>query len=146
MNLWQQFLQNRLLLAALVSWATAQILKMIIYTVANHRLDWERLMGDGGMPSGHSATVSALAVSALIHYGLSSFQFAVTFIVAIVVMHDAMGVRLEAGKHARSINELFALLGKDVAPEEMLKEFLGHTPLQVVCGAVLGIVIALLLH
>lgn len=101
-------------------------------------------MGDGGMPSGHSATVAALAVSSLIHFGIGSFQFAVTFVVATVVLHDAMGVRLEAGKHARSINELFALLGKDVPPEEMLKEFLGHTPLQVMVGAALGVCVALL--
>lgn len=146
MNVWQQFLQNRLLVAALTAWAVAQVLKMLINAITTKDWDWSRLMGDGGMPSGHSATVTAMATASLMRYGFASFQFAVTAVLAIVVMHDAMGVRLEAGKHAKSINELFLLIGRQTPPEEMLQEFLGHTPLQVGAGAVLGVVVALLMH
>jgi acid phosphatase family membrane protein YuiD len=131
-----------MLLCAVSAWLAAQVLKTILYAAVNHRLDWQRLFGDGGMPSGHSATVTALAVSAALVYGLGSAAFAVSAILAIVVMHDAMGVRLEAGKHAKAINELMELLGSSVAPEEKLQEFLGHTPMQVVFGALLGAAVA----
>ncbi len=97
------------------------------------------------MPSGHSATVTAMATTAALEYGLDSPIFAVTAIFGIVVMHDAMGVRREAGKHAEVLNNLIASLNQDVPPEEVLKEFLGHTPLQVCFGALLGFGVALLL-
>ena len=90
--------------------------------------------------------MTALATTAALEFGLDSPVFAVSFILAIIVMHDAMGVRLEAGKHARAINELMVLLGSDLDPEQKLQEFLGHTPLQVLFGAILGFVISLLGH
>ncbi|MEG1989203.1 MAG: divergent PAP2 family protein [Oscillibacter sp.] len=140
-------LHNHLLTNALVAWAAAQIIKTVIYAVVNKTLDIHRLFGDGGMPSGHSATVTALAVTAAMEYGLGSPAFAVSSIFGIIVMHDAMGVRLEAGKHAKAINELLAMFSSsDSKPEDKLKEFLGHTPLQVCFGALLGLVTALLLH
>lgn len=139
-------LQNRLIVHSLAAWAAAQIIKTIIYAIAHRELDWERLFGDGGMPSGHSATVTALAVTAAAEYGLSSGIFAVAAILAIVVMHDAMGVRLEAGKHAKALNELMDLvISEELSPDDKLKELLGHTPLQVCFGALLGLVIALIL-
>ena len=139
-------LHNHLLVNALYAWLAAQILKTIIYAVVNKSLDFQRLFGDGGMPSGHSATVTALATTAALDYGLASPIVAVSFILAIIVMHDAMGVRLEAGKHAKAINELMEMLSSDrLAPEEKLQEFLGHTPLQVLFGAILGFVISLIL-
>lgn len=138
-----ELLSNPLLTAPLLAWLAAQVIKTVLYACVNRRLDWSRLFGDGGMPSGHSATVTALAASAALHLGLGSPAFAVSVILAVVVMHDAMGVRLEAGKHARAINELMSMmLGSDAAPEEKLKEFLGHTPLQVCFGALLGLVVA----
>ena len=137
--------QNHLLINALYAWLVAQVIKTIIYGIVNKSLDFQRLFGDGGMPSGHSATVTALATTAALSYGLASPIFAVSFILAIIVMHDAMGVRLEAGKHAKAINEQMGLLGSDIAPEEKLQEFLGHTPLQVCFGAILGFVISLIL-
>ena len=113
----------------------------------NRRLDWTRLFGDGGMPSGHSATVMAMAARTGVLYGVGSFEFAVTLMLAIIVMHDAMGVRLETGKQAKVIKEIAQLLetlGQDVTNEEKLKEFVGHTPSQVVAGALLGAGAALL--
>ena len=93
-----------------------------------------------------SGTVTAAATAAAINCGLGSSEFAITVIIAIIVMHDAMGVRREAGKHAKVLNDLMRSLRQDTPPEDVLKEFLGHTPLQVCFGALLGFGIALLLE
>ena len=140
-----EILNNSLLINSLIAWAAAQVIKMIINAIINKRLDWERLFGDGGMPSGHSATVTALAVTAAIEYGLDSPVFAICAILAIIVMHDATGVRREAGKHARAINGLMEMLESSKDTEEKLKELLGHTPLQVITGVVLGALVAIVL-
>lgn len=135
-------LHNPYLVTGLSSWFIAQVLKTILHAIINKKLDWERLFGDGGMPSGHSATVSSLAtICALIH-GTGSFQFAMSCILAVIVCHDAMGVRLETGKQAIVLNELiksFESLTKKELPVEMLKEFVGHTPFQVYAGILIGI-------
>lgn len=142
-------LHNPYFIAGLSSWFLAQVIKTIIHAVINKKLDWERLFGDGGMPSGHSATVSALTtISALIH-GTGSFQFAVTGVLAVIVCHDAMGVRLETGKQAMVLNEMiksYKTLTKKELPEVMLKEFVGHTPFQVCAGILIGIANAFLVH
>ncbi len=146
----QQLLANRILMAGLVSWASAQVIKAILYLIMNGRFDIERLFGDGGMPSGHSATVSAAALTTGMECGFASPVFAVMLLVAIIVMHDAMGVRLETGKQAKAINTIMDVLEEigreDLSPEEKLKEFVGHSPLQVFIGAGVGIVAALLLN
>ena len=142
-----QLLSNRILIGSLSAWAVAQVLKTILYAAINKKFDIKRLFGDGGMPSGHSATVTSMAVSCGMVYGFDSGVFAVAAIVAIVVMHDASGVRLETGKQAKIINELVKHLKDRVVPnEEELKEFVGHTPLQVLCGAVLGLIVALVVN
>ena len=140
-----QLLNNQILVNSLLAWAAAQIIKTILYAAVHRQIDIHRLFGDGGMPSGHSATVTAMATTAALEYGLDSPIFAITAIFGIVVMHDAMGVRREAGKHAEVLNNLIASLNQDVPPEEVLKEFLGHTPLPVCFGALLGFGVALLL-
>ena len=141
-------LDNQLLICALIAWLVAQILKATIYAVINRGIDWKRLFGDGGMPSGHSATVCALATASALTYGLASFEFAVTFILAIIVMHDAMGVRHETGKQALLLTEISNILegltNRELA-EENLKLFVGHTPFQVIIGGGLGVVVALVL-
>jgi len=139
-----ELIGNRMLVCPLISWAIAQVLKTIIYAIVNKEIDFERLMGDGGMPSGHSATVVSLATTAALEHGLGSPVFAIATVFAIVVMHDACGVRLEAGKHAQMINNIFELIDPHRSPEENLKEFLGHTPTQVAVGAFLGFVVALI--
>ena len=106
MNWLSELLSNPWLICPVSSWAVAQVLKVIINACLNKKLDWERLFGDGGMPSGHSATVSSLAMFALLKAGAGSFEFAVCAILAIIVCHDAMGVRLETGKQAQMINEI----------------------------------------
>ncbi len=138
-------LGNHMVVNSVVAWMLAQVIKTIIDAVIHHRVDFNRLFGDGGMPSGHSATVTALAVTAGLQEGLGSPIFAISAVLAIIVMHDAMGVRLEAGKHAKAINELFDLMSSSAESEEKMKEFLGHTPLQVCSGAVLGFLVAVFL-
>ena len=143
-----EILQNQILICGCLGWGIAQILKTIIYAGINKKIDWKRLFGDGGMPSGHSATVTAMAVRSFLIYGAGSFEFAVTFMLAIIVMHDAMGVRQETGKQAKIIKDLASFmesLGRDITDEEKLKEFVGHTPLQVTAGAIIGSLVALLL-
>ena len=134
-------LTNQFLLVSLSSWFVAQVLKTIIYAFETKKLDITRLFGDGGMPSGHSATVTSLAVFSGLNFGFQSFQFAATAILAIVVCHDAMGVRLETGKQAVKINEIleaFDLIHPNKISEANLKEFVGHTPIQVIAGILLG--------
>lgn len=142
--------RNRILLTGCVAWLCSQVIKLIIHSILNRKLDLERLVGDGGMPSSHSATVASVAVSAGLLCGWDSPVFAVAFILAMVVMHDAMGVRQETGKQAKVINgmlELFESMGRgDLTPEETLKEFVGHTRRQVFVGAVFGIVVALIMN
>ncbi|MBP5305367.1 MAG: divergent PAP2 family protein [Lachnospiraceae bacterium] len=136
-------ISNRMLVIPLISWAIAQVIKTAIYAIVNKKIDIERLTGDGGMPSAHSATVCSLATTAAAAYGFSSGEFAITLVLAIIVMHDAMGVRREAGKHAKALNELLMMMSDpNEEPDLILKEFLGHTPLQVFFGALLGIFIA----
>ena len=143
------FLSNKFFLTAMASWTVAQVLKVIIYAIINKTWDFSRLFGDGGMPSGHSATVSSLATICALTFGLSSFEFAISGILAVIVCHDAMGVRLEAGKHAKLLNILvdsFEKFSKKDLPEVVLKEFVGHTPLQVTTGILLGIFCAIVMH
>lgn len=140
---------NQFLLVSLSSWFLAQVIKTVLYAVEIKKLDITRLFGDGGMPSGHSATVTSLATFCGLQFGFGSFQFAVTAILAIIVCHDAMGVRLETGKQAEVINDIleaFELLTPKKISEANLKEFVGHTPIQVMAGILLGIVNALVMH
>ena len=140
---------NRFLITGVSSWFVAQILKTIIYAIINKKLVLERMFGDGGMPSGHSATVTSLAVISALTYGFGSFQFAVTALLATIVCHDAMGVRLETGKQAQIINELtkaFEVWSKKDLPEIKLKEFVGHTPVQVIAGILIGIINGCVMH
>ena len=136
-------ISNPFLLTAVSSWLIAQVLKTVINAVVQKKFSLERLLGDGGMPSGHSATVTSLAVMSALTYGTGSFQFAVTTVLAIVVCHDAMGVRQETGKQAVMINEIvrsFRILSEENLQEVRLKEFVGHTPVQVIAGVLLGVI------
>ena len=149
MNFWNDLLKNETLVISCVAWFVAQVLKTIIDFRIYRSFHPERLVGSGGMPSSHSSTVCALATCALLLYGIDSFQFSVSFILGVVVMYDATGVRLETGKQAVVLNALLRenpFEWKGEILEQKLKEFVGHTPLQVLAGAVLGIVIALVMH
>ena len=149
MKIWQEMLANQILISSVIGWVVAQVLKTIIDCTLNHGFSPERLVGSGGMPSSHSSTVCALVVSSGIRCGVSSSEFAVSFVLAAVVMYDAIGVRRETGKQAKLLNmileqDFFKLNNREF--QEKLKEFVGHTPLQVLAGAGLGSIIALLVN
>ena len=108
----KELVTNPFLITSTSSWLIAQVIKVIINACVTKKLDWERLFGDGGMPSGHSATVSSLAMFAALRCGCGSFEFAVCAILAIIVCHDATGVRQEAGKQAVVINDMVAQFEK----------------------------------
>ena len=143
----QDLLNNRILIAALVAWAIAQAIKAILYTIVNREFKFERLVGSGGMPSSHAATVCAMTTAVAMHYGLASFEFAISFVLTSVVLHDARGVRQEAGKQAVTITAIIDHLIKEGTiielPEWELKELIGHTPLQVLIGSIIGIGVGL---
>ena len=143
---------NPVLLVPGCSWIIAQLLKAIISAIVHKKFSFDRLVGDGGMPSGHSATVMSLATMCGLRDGFGSVTFGLAMIFAIVVMHDATGVRREAGKHAQSIisivealNDYFSESDEQIKTDK-LKVLVGHTPLQVAVGAVLGVVTAVVYH
>jgi acid phosphatase family membrane protein YuiD len=141
-------LRNRVLFVALAGWFVAQALKVVLELTRHRRLDAARLTGAGGMPSSHSALVTALAAAVARDpaYGLSSPLFAIAAIFAGVVMYDAAGVRQAVSIQARLLNRMmddfFAHRGLD---QKRLRELIGHTPRQVIAGAFLGIAIGVLL-
>ena len=144
---------NPVLFVPSAAWCIAQVLKVIINAIVNRKFDISRLVGDGGMPSGHSATVTALATMCGLTMGFNNPLFGLSMIFAIVVMHDAVGVRREAGKQAVSIKKIADMLNDHLFSDEgekgefytdTLKVFVGHTRFQVFCGAALGVGMALL--
>ena len=148
MDTWKAMLGNQVLVSAVVGWTVAQVLKTLIDFALNKSFNAERLVGSGGMPSSHSATVCGLTTAAALKYGAGSFEFAISFILAMVVMYDAVGVRQETGKQARLNSILLEnplKLSSEVL-QQKLKEYVGHTPIQVVAGAILGIVLALVIN
>lgn len=150
MDWFKALVTNPFLVAGVGSWFVAQVVKTVIHAIINKKFTWERMVGDGGMPSGHSATVTAVATMSLLVYGPGSFQFALAAILAIVVCHDAMGVRRETGKQAVLLNEIVKsfeeVFKSGELPEVKLKEFVGHTPIQVIAGILIGIGNATLLY
>ncbi len=139
------FFNNYLLMLAVVAWSTAQILKTILHLIMTKQFSGERLVGSGGMPSSHSALVCSLFVGTARLEGLSSPLFAIAFVLAAIVMYDAMGVRLETGKQAQVLNKLMKDLKEPHDKELRLKEMVGHTPFQVLSGALLGVLLAVLI-
>ena len=149
MEFLKDLMHNRIFLTAACGWIAAQVLKTIVHMWFNRRFVAERLIGSGGMPSSHSATVCALATAAGIECGGGGYEFALAGILAVIVMYDAMGVRRETGIQARVLNEMMEILttmGRKMSVEEKLKEFVGHTPIQVLMGALLGILIGVLMY
>ncbi|MEI1374367.1 divergent PAP2 family protein [Nostoc sp. UHCC 0926] len=136
-------LDNRVLLVALLACLIAQALKLVIEIIKNRKLNVRVLVTTGGMPSAHSALVTALAAGVGQTLGWASPDFAVATIFAIIVMYDAAGVRQAAGKQARILNQMIDELfdEKPDFSQDRLKELLGHTPVQVIAGSALGITI-----
>jgi acid phosphatase family membrane protein YuiD len=139
-------LDNRILLASFLAWAVAQVSKTIIDLIQQHRVILSRLVSSGGMPSSHSALVTGLATATGRVSGLNSAPFAIAVVVASIVMYDAAGVRRAVSIQARILNQMIDELfqGKPLA-EKRLRELIGHTPVQVFVGALLGICIGILM-
>ena len=143
-------IHNYVLICAGLSWFIAQILKTLLYCVFNKKMKWERMVGSGGMPSSHTACVSALTIATCRKSGFSSVDFAISFILAVIVIYDALNVRRQAGEHAKAINIVVDHIddrnydGDDLGIKE-LKESLGHKPMEVLAGALLGILISMIL-
>lgn len=143
----QEILSNRVLLIGILAWFAAQFLKIVFTGIIEKKWDFKRLFfGLGGMPSSHSAVVTSLATSVGISKGFYSVEFAISVLLAFIVMTDAAGVRRAAGRQAVVLNKLLQDMieaGKG-GNKEKLKEMLGHTPFEVVIGALLGVLLALL--
>ena len=138
---------NQILTVSLLSWFVAQVLKTIINFILLGKFQLERMWGDGGMPSAHSATVCAMVIATARSEGINSAIFAVAAVVAIITMHDAMGVRRETGEQAKVLNKMIEQWievtekNNPFLQNMHLKEMVGHTPIEVVTGAALGIVL-----
>lgn len=139
-------MENQVFISSVVAWLIAQILKVVTYYLRHRKLDFRRLIGPGGMPSSHSAFVSALAVAVGLEMGFESATFALALGFALVVMYDASGIRRAAGKQAAVLNTIVdELFHSGRIKEHRLRELLGHTPIEVFAGAALGVVVTILL-
>ncbi len=136
---------NHVLIGALAGWVVAQCLKIPIHYLVEREWDWHRFHGSGGMPSSHSAMVTAAAVMSGFECGFDHPLFALAVALALIVMYDAAGVRRETGRQATVINQILRdvlINGKPISEGE-LKELVGHKPIEVAAGALTGVVVAL---
>jgi hypothetical protein len=137
---------NPIVLCSLLAWFVAQVLKVPLYYAVEHRLDWRRLVGSGGMPSSHSAMVIALMLSVGFTQGFETPIFGICVVLSLIVMYDAMGVRRETGTQATVINHILRevfVAGHRISDEE-LKELIGHTPFEVLGGILIGTITTVL--
>jgi acid phosphatase family membrane protein YuiD len=145
MSLAEFLLFNPILLPALTAWAVAQVLKVLLEFITLKRWNWALVFEAGGMPSSHSAMVSATALSIGFRMGFDHPVFALSAVLAMIVIYDATGVRREAGRQAVLINSMIEQLSKGkFPPQDKLKEVLGHTPGEAILGTLLGLTIAVI--
>lgn len=140
-NIWN----NIWLWIPVITWFVVQCTKMCIELIKNKKINLRRIVGSGGMPSSHSAFVCSLATTIGITEGVSSPLFAMAVALSAIVMYDAAGVRRAAGRQAKILNQIIESEGENINVHEKLIELLGHTPLEVYVGALVGIVMAFLL-
>jgi len=140
-----QVIKNKIFMTTLLSWAIAQALKVILGVIREKRFDFRWFTGTGGMPSTHATGVSCLATAVGLEYGFDSIYFAIAVVFTIVVMFDAQGVRRATGKQASILNKIMDdIYWQGKIGENQLRELIGHTPVEVIVGALLGITIAFL--
>lgn len=140
MQILNEIVHNKCIYIPFILWFCIQTFKVLSELVVNKKLNVKRIVGAGGMPSSHSAIVCSLAVCVGKQYGFDSGIFAIAFVMAFVVMYDAAGVRRAAGKQARILNKILETPGlTTIEVQEKLVEFLGHTPIQVFVGALIGV-------
>ncbi len=137
---------NKCIYIPILVWFCIQVSKFIVELIKTKKINFKRLMGAGGMPSSHSAVVTSLAILVGKQEGFGSTSFALAFVLACVVMYDAAGVRRAAGKQAHLLNKIVSTPNlTNVQVQERLNEVLGHTPIQVIVGAIIGIVVGVVL-
>lgn len=147
MNFFTQLSQNRVFTATVISWLTAQIIKILIAVIRERRFNFKWLMGTGGMPSSHCAATAALATTLGLEYGFHTGIFAIGLGFAIVTMFDAQSARRAVGKQAEILNKMVEdIYFKKPIKEERLIELIGHTPVQVLAGAILGSLLGYFLY
>ncbi len=145
-NIFKELPQNEILTTSFVAWFLAQFIKGVFYFVKEKRVNFRRFVGAGGMPSSHSALVASLATAVGLRMGWDQAITAITLIFAVIVMYDAAGVRHAASRQAITLNKIIdELFEEGEFHQDRLKELLGHTPVEVIAGAALGIVMAFLL-
>jgi acid phosphatase family membrane protein YuiD len=137
--------KNDYLVIPLIIWFFVQSFKVLYDLIVDKKLNLKRMVGSGGMPSSHSALVCSLTTIIGVKQGIESPIFAVSLIFATIVMYDAAGVRRAAGKQARILNQIIQSEGKKINIQEKLVELIGHTPVEVFIGGLVGIVLTLLL-
>lgn len=138
-----ELLQNRVLIASVAAWVVGQSLKFPLEYILNKRWNWGIMFSSGGLPSSHSALVTAVALSIGFQDGFDTPIFALAVAIAMIIIYDAAGVRRQAGFHAERINEIMKnFIESRRFPEEDLKEMLGHTPFEVITGVILGVLIS----
>ena len=138
--------KENVVVTCVLAWFIAQFIKVILTLIKDKKVDFRRFVGSGGFPSSHASLVTSLATAVGLIDGFDSTAFAITVVLALVVMYDAAGVRRAAGQQARILNKIVEEWerGDFSHTETKLKELLGHTPVEVVAGAILGAVIAIL--
>jgi len=140
-----QLSENKIFLTTLAAWLIAQAMKVILGVVQKRRLDFRLFVGTGGMPSSHVAGAACLAASIGLEYGFDSVLFALAASFAIVVMFDAQGVRRATGRQARILNKITDdIYWQGKIHDGRLRELIGHTPLEVIGGFLVGVLIAVL--
>lgn len=138
-----QIMQNKVFMTTLAAWAIAQTIKVTLGIIQQKKFDFRWFIGTGGMPSSHATGATCLATAIGIEYGFNGVYFALAASFALVVMFDAQGVRRAAGKQARILNKITEdIYWQGRINENRLRELVGHTPVEVIIGAVLGVVIA----
>ena len=142
MNFFEEIITNKCIYIPFLLWFFIQLFKFLTDLIVNKRINIKRIMGAGGMPSSHSAVVSSLAILIGKDYGFNSGVFALSLIMAFVVMYDAAGIRRAAGKQATILNRILETPGLTTGEvQEKLIEALGHTPIQVFVGAIIGVIV-----
>lgn len=142
-----EFSKNYIFGTTVAAWIIAQSIKVVLGVIREKRFNFRWFVGTGGMPSSHAAGVSALSTSIGVAYGFDSALFAVTLVFTLVVLFDAQGVRFSTGRMAEILNKMLDdIYWKKRLDDKQLKEFLGHTPVEVFAGIALGILVSLLLY
>ena len=147
MKIVNELLLNHPLIIAATAWLTAGVLKVFVELLVNKKFNLSRIFGAGGMPSSHTATVVALSISLGYYEGIKSASFALAIIFMIIVIHDAVGVRLETGKQAKVLNKMLfeSEAFSELDFETALKEYVGHTPFQALVGAIVGVLVSIVM-